>query len=70
MTGDSPGTWSLVNDQGMYVELENGNRYIVNFRYEVKEGDTAGGVEPFTGLTSHDFTKTNMVCDKTMVGFV
>jgi len=60
----------MVNDQGMFVELDNGNRYVVNFRYDVKEGDTSMGEGKFEGLSSHDYSQTNMVCDKTMVGFV
>ena len=33
----SVGTWSTIYDQAMRVELDNGLRFITNFRYNVKQ---------------------------------
>ena len=30
------GTWSTIYDQAMRVELDNGTRFITNFRYNIK----------------------------------
>ena len=30
------GTWSTVYDQAMRVELDNGMRFVTNFRYNIK----------------------------------
>jgi len=31
------GTWSTIYDQAFRVELENGQRFISNFRYNIKD---------------------------------
>jgi hypothetical protein len=46
------GTWSNIYDQSFKVELENGMRFISNFKYSVKpqisEDPTKDGAEEFT----------------------
>ena len=61
VSGASSGIWSMINDNGMFIELDNGTRYIVFFRYEAKNGYMGG---------FYDTSKTNSICGKTMVGFV
>jgi len=58
----------------MRVELDNGMRFITNFRYNVKpsistdpakDGETA-----FTDLKTGDYESFDSDCSKTMVGFI
>ena len=48
--GESSGTWTMVNNQGMIVEL-NGMKYFVNFRYEPKVGVSSDGLSTFGNVT-------------------
>jgi hypothetical protein len=68
------GTWSTIYDQAMRVELENGTRYITNFRYNIKP-DISGdplkdGSDKFEGTQTGDYQSFDSVCSETMVGFV
>ena len=46
------GTWNLVFEQALVVELENGMRYVANMRYNFKsEVKSAGAVG---NLSTHD----------------
>ena len=68
------GTWSTIYDQAFKVELENGMRFLANFKYSVKpqisQDPTNDGAEEFISLKTGDYNKFNSQCDKTMVGFV
>jgi hypothetical protein len=68
------GTWSTIYDQSFKIELENGLRFLANFKYTVKpeiskepEGDK---FKNFAQLKTGDYGKFDSQCDKTMVGFV
>ena len=69
-----PGTWSVVYDQSFKVELDNGLRFLSNFKYTVKptisKDPTQDGAEEFVSLKTGDYNKFDSNCDKTMVGFV
>lgn len=58
----------------MKVDLENGMRFLTNFKYTVKpEVSSKPESEPlseFAGIKSGDYNKFDSLCDKTMVGFV
>jgi hypothetical protein len=62
----------------MNIELDNGMRFIANFRYNLKPElskdpfKTAGekGIGRFSQIQSGDYDKFNSECNKTMVGFV
>ena len=68
------GTWSPVYDQSFVVELENGLRFLANFKYTLKPDVTKDPVHAqaskFDGLKSGDYAKFDSLCDQTMVGFV
>ena len=58
----------------MRVELENGMRFITNFRYNIKpsisKDPLADGSSTFEGTQTGDYASFNSVCSETMVGFV
>jgi hypothetical protein len=70
------GTWSSIYDQAMRVQLDDGTRFITNFRYNVKGDlsvDAVGeGYEHFAqgGFGANDYSSFDSECGKTMVGFV
>jgi hypothetical protein len=68
------GTWSPIYDQALRVELENGLRFLANFKYSVKPtisiDPLKDGANEFTQLKTGDYDKFESSCDKTMVGFV
>ena len=68
------GTWSTIYDQAMRVELENGIRFITNFRYNIKpsisKDPVADGSATFEGTQTGDYASFNSNCSETMVGFV
>ena len=68
------GNWSNIYDQSFKVELDNGLRFISNFKYSVKpqisEDPTKDGANEFISLKTGDYNKFDTQCDKTMVGFV
>ena len=69
-----PGTWSTIYDQSFKIELENGVRFLANFKYSVKpeisRQPIVDGEGEFISLTTGDYVKFDSQCDKTMVGFV
>jgi hypothetical protein len=69
-----PGTWSTIYDQAFKIELENGQRFLANFKYSVKpeisREPTVDGESEFISLSTGDYNKFDSQCDKTMVGFV
>ena len=68
------GTWSTIYDQAMRVELDNGTRFITNFRYNIKpslsQNPLADGASAFAGTKTGDYASFDSDCTKTMVGFV
>jgi hypothetical protein len=68
------GTWSPVYDQSFEVELENGLRFLTNFKYTLKpdisKNPTQELVQKFENLKTGDYNRFDSLCDQTMVGFV
>ena len=68
------GTWSTIYDQAFRVLLNNGVRFLANFKYTVKpeisKDPTADGVGEFMHLQEGDYAKFDSHCNGTMVGFV
>lgn len=58
----------------MRVELDNGLRFITNFRYNVKpnlsQDPVADGSAKFEGTKTGDYAAFDSDCTQTMVGFV
>lgn len=54
--------------------LDNGTRFVANFKYSVKPevstNPTADGQSEFANLNEGAYTKFDSQCDKSMVGFV
>lgn len=69
-----PGTWSNIYDQAFKIELDNGMRFLSNFKYtlkpEISQDPTKDGASEFTNLKTGDYNKFDTECDKTMIGFV
>mmetsp|Transcript_33023 Transcript_33023/g.50598 ORF Transcript_33023/g.50598 Transcript_33023/m.50598 type:complete len:171 (-) Transcript_33023:1257-1769(-) len=72
------GKWTSIYDQALNIELDNGMRFIVNFRYNLKPSVSKDpfvdasqqGVAGFGQIESGDYDKFNSDCSDTMVGFV
>jgi len=68
------GTWSPVYDQSFEVELDNGLRFLANFKYTLKQdispNPQADVYSKFMSLKTGDYGKFDSRCDATMVGFV
>lgn len=68
------GTWSTVYDQAFKVELDNGMRFISNFRYNIKNGlsqdPLQDGASKFDSLKTDDYGSFESKCNESMVGFV
>ena len=68
------GTWSTVYDQSFKIELENGLRFLANFKYSIKpelsQNPNRDGVAAFSQIKTGDYGKFDSQCDKTMIGFV
>jgi len=58
----------------MRVELDNGTRFITNFRYNVKPSissdPVSDGESAFVGMKTSDYDSFDSDCGNTMVGFV
>jgi len=73
-----PGKWTSIYDQAFNVELDNGLRFLANFRYNLKPElakdpySTANekGIGRFSQIQSGDYEKFDSECDRTMVGFI
>lgn len=72
--GTVSGTWSTVYDQAFKVELDNGLRFISNFRYNIKQGlsqdPLQDGASKFDSLKTDDYGSFESKCNESMVGFV
>ena len=68
------GTWSTIYDQAFRVELSDGQRFISNFRYNIKDSISddplQDGVGRFTGIGAGDYINFDSKCNESMVGFV
>jgi len=68
------GTWSTIYDQAYQIQLENGLRFLANFRYSLKDytpaTTTPAAFAQMSSLKTGDYAKFNSECDKSMVGFV
>lgn len=68
------GTWSTIYDQSFKIELDNGIRFVSNFKYSVDPHISAlpqkDSLEKFEDIKTGDYNKFDSQCDKTMVGFV
>jgi hypothetical protein len=72
------GRWSPIYAQGMMVELDNGLRFVANFRYNLKssvskdpyEEKDVTALSEISKLTSDSLDKFDSVCSETMVGSV
>jgi len=68
------GSWSNIYDQSFRIELENGLRFLANFKYTVKpeisKDPTKDSPEEFSSLKTADYVKFDTHCDNTMIGFV
>ena len=58
----------------MRVELDNGARFVTNFRYNIKpelsKDPLADGADKFIGTQTGDYQSFDSDCHNTMVGFV
>lgn len=68
------GNWSPIYDQSFKIELENGIRFVTNFKYslksEISKDPLKDDVDKFSGVKAGDYGKFDSHCDQTMVGFV
>jgi hypothetical protein len=72
------GHWTSIYDQAFNVELENGMRFLANYRYNIKPSISKdpfvdarlNGISQFTAIESGDYDKFDSQCGKTMIGFV
>lgn len=73
------GHWTAIYDQALNIELDNGQRFITNLRYNLKQSIAASpfsaaqrdhGVSQFEGIETGDYDKFDSDCTRTMVGFV
>lgn len=63
------GTWSPVYSQSLLVELEDGQRFFTNFRYDLKGGIPRDRTK-LRSITPSNLEKFDSVCGQTMVGIV
>jgi hypothetical protein len=72
------GHWTAIYDQALNIELDNGQRFITNLRYNLKDNIAhdplvtaqSEGTAPFESLETGDYDKFDSDCTQTMVGFV
>jgi hypothetical protein len=68
----------MIYDQAMNVELENGQRFISNFKYTLKDDVSKdpfteakkNGISMFELIETSDYDKFKSECNGSMVGFV
>jgi hypothetical protein len=63
-----------VYDQSFIIELENGLRFLTNFKYalvpEVSKDPVHDSFSKLVDLKTGDYNKFISLCDQTMIGFV
>ena len=68
------GKWTTVYDQALKIELESGERFLSNFRYNIRNSVSHDPLTDtmlqFTNLKSTELDDFDSDCTKTMVGFV
>ena len=68
------GLWNSFYDQAMKVELENGKRFLANWRYSLKEYVQSEpfrtGARGISDVQIDDYDKFYSQCDRTMIGFI
>lgn len=68
------GRWSPIYDQSFSIELENGLRFLANFKYtikpEISQEPVEDGAVKFKDVKTGDYGKFDSLCDQTMIGFV
>ena len=68
------GKWSPIYSQALLVELDNGMRFLANFRYDVKQTIKAnpldGNISSLSSLSTGSEESFDSSCDQTMVGIV
>lgn len=72
------GHWTSIYDQAINVELENGMRFLANFKYDIKpdiskdpfQDAVSSGIGKFAAMETGDYDKFDSECTGTMVGFV
>jgi len=68
----------MIYDQAFIVELDNGTRFLSNFRYNIKDTITkdplseagSNGITKFATIESGDQDKFDSQCNESMVGFI
>ena len=58
-----PGKWTLIYDQAFNIELDNGMRFISNFRFNLKSSESkdpvkdaaSTGIKKFSSISSGSF---------------
>lgn len=72
------GHWTSIYDQAINVELDNGMRFLANFKYDIKpdiskdpfQDAITAGIGKFASMETGDYDKFDSECTGTMVGFV
>lgn len=72
------GHWTSIYDQAFNIELDNGMRFLANFKYDIKpevskdpfQDAISSGIGKFAAMETGDYEKFNSECGATMVGFV
>jgi hypothetical protein len=72
------GHWTSIYDQAINIELDNGMRFLANYRYNVKpevsndplKDAISSGIGKFAAIETGDYEKFSSDCGNTMVGFV
>ena len=70
----SLGKWTTVYDQALKIELESGERFLSNFRYNIRNSVShdplTDSMLQFTNLATTGVEDFDSDCTKTMIGFV
>ena len=68
------GKWSPIYSQALLVELDNGKRFLSNFRYNLKDSFLAnplsGDISKLADLSTGSEEAFDSQCSETMVGYV
>jgi hypothetical protein len=72
------GHWTAIYDQAFNIELDNGMRFLANYRYDIKSDISkdplkdvlSSGIGKFSAIETGDYDKFDSLCQQTMVGFV
>lgn len=68
------GKWTPIYSQALLVELDNGKRFISNFRYNLKESTLknplTGDITKLSDLSTGSEEAFDSACDQTMVGYL